>query len=83
MDAACARHDACTPDLGLPTKACNLRLERDAEAIARDPSQPSDVRSLAGLVAAFAAANPSEMAQDLVSEEVTAVAVRIVSTARR
>ncbi|MCJ2137493.1 hypothetical protein MKK69_26200 [Methylobacterium sp. J-026] len=59
LDAACARHDACTPDVGLPSKACNLRLERDAEAVARDPHQPDDVRALAGFVASFAASNPS------------------------
>ncbi len=54
LDAACARHDACTPDAGLPSKACNLRLQREAEAVARDPRQSGDVRSLAGFVAAFA-----------------------------
>ena len=59
LDAACARHDACTPDVGLPSKACNLRLEREAEAVARDPRQPDDVRSLADVVASFAASNPS------------------------
>jgi hypothetical protein len=50
LDAACARHDACTPDDALPTKACNLRLEREAAAIANDPRQPQDLRSVAGLV---------------------------------
>jgi hypothetical protein len=59
LDAACARHDACTPDVGLPSKACNLRLEREADAVARDPRQPDDIRSLAGLVASFAASNAS------------------------
>src|SRR6476659_9619354 len=55
LDAACARHDACTPDIGLPSKACNVRLEQEAAAVARDPRQPDDVRSLAGFVASFAA----------------------------
>lgn len=50
LDAACARHDACTPDDGLPVKACNLRLEREAAQIADDPRQPQDLRSMAGLV---------------------------------
>src|SRR5690349_369609 len=59
LDAACARHDACTPDVGLPSKACNLRLEREAEVVARDPRQPDNVRSMAGFVAAFASSNPS------------------------
>ena len=51
LDAACARHDACTPYNGLPSQACNLRLQREAAFIARDPRQPEDVRSLAGLLA--------------------------------
>jgi len=51
LDAACARHDTCTPISGLATKACNLRLQREAEAISRDPRQPSDLRALAGFVA--------------------------------
>lgn len=50
LDAACARHDACTPDDGLPSKACNLRLQREAALISRDPRQPDDLRSLAGLI---------------------------------
>lgn len=62
LDAACARHDACTPDVGLPSKACNLRLEREAEAVAHDPRQPDDVRSMAGFVASFAASNASSTA---------------------
>ena len=59
LDAACARHDACTPDVGLPSKSCNLRLEREAAAIARDPRQADDLRSLAGFVASFAASQAS------------------------
>lgn len=59
LDAACARHDACTPDGGLPSKACNLGLQRDAEWIARDPRQPDDLRTLAGFVAAGAALMPA------------------------
>ena len=39
LDAACARHDACTPEGGLPTPACNLRLQQEAALIARDPRQ--------------------------------------------
>ena len=62
LDAACARHDACTPDVGLPSKACNLRLEREAAAVARDPDQPDDVRSLASFVASFAATSASSAA---------------------
>ncbi|MHB2207443.1 hypothetical protein [Methylobacterium sp. CM6257] len=60
LDAACARHDACTPQGGLPSQACNLRLQREATLISRDPRQPGDVRSLAGLVAATATLIPSE-----------------------
>ena len=71
LDAACARHDACTPNIGLPTKACNLRLEREAEAVARDPRQPDDVRTLAGFVAAFAASNPSRSALEVLPAKLT------------
>ena len=60
LDAACARHDACTPNGGLPSEACNLRLQQEATLISRDPRQPQDVRSLAGLVAATATLIPSE-----------------------
>ncbi len=60
LDAACARHDACTPDGALPSRACNLRLEREAESISRDPRQPDDLRALAGLVAAGAAIMPAD-----------------------
>lgn len=51
LDAACARHDACTPDGGLASETCNVRLEREADAISRDPRQPDDLRAMAGLVA--------------------------------
>lgn len=50
LDAACAKHDACTPDGRIGSKACNLRLQREAEAISRDPGQPDDLRALAGIV---------------------------------
>lgn len=59
LDAACARHDACTPDEGLPSKACNVRLQVDAERVASDPRQPENIRMMAGLVAAGAAMMPS------------------------
>lgn len=55
LDAACARHDACTPDNALPMKSCNLRLEREAVEIADDPRQPQDLRSMAGLISIGAA----------------------------
>ena len=54
LDAACARHDACTPEGSLPSKACNLRLEREAARISRDPRQPEDLRAMAGLISAGA-----------------------------
>ncbi|WP_407528177.1 hypothetical protein [Methylobacterium oryzisoli] len=59
LDAACARHDACTPRGGLASQACNLRLQREAELISRDPRQPEDVRMLAGLTAIGAGLLPS------------------------
>jgi hypothetical protein len=54
LDAACARHDACTPGHGMPSPRCNARLRREADAIARDPRQPPDLRAMAGFVAAGA-----------------------------
>lgn len=60
LDEACAHHDACTPDGGLPSKACNLRLQSEAEGVAQDPSQPEDLRAMAGIVASGAAMMPSQ-----------------------
>lgn len=54
LDAACARHDACTPQGHVPSLSCNARLQRDADAIARDLRQPDNVRAMAGFVAAGA-----------------------------
>ena len=59
VDAACARHDACTPTGGLPSPACNARLRRDLMSVARDPSQPDDMRALAQTFAAGTALIPS------------------------
>jgi hypothetical protein len=65
LDAACARHDECTPDDDLPTNACNARLQREAQAIANDPRQPGDVRIMAGFVASFASNNASKVLPNL------------------
>ncbi|MDN3593062.1 hypothetical protein QWZ12_20900 [Methylobacterium adhaesivum] len=59
LDAACARHDACTPDDGPASKACNLRLQAEAEGVAQDAGQPADLRTMAGVVASGAAMMPS------------------------
>ncbi|KQP96495.1 hypothetical protein [Methylobacterium sp. Leaf117] len=61
LDAACARHDACTPSGGLPSRACNLRLQRDAARISRDPREPDEIRALAGLMGASVALLPSDL----------------------
>lgn len=60
LDRACAHHDACTRTGGLPSAACNARLQREADAVARDPRQPEDLRSLAGFVALGATLLPSD-----------------------
>lgn len=60
LDGACARHDACTLSGGLPSRICNLNLQRDAALISRDPQQPEDLRALAGFVSAGASILPSE-----------------------
>ncbi|KQT83242.1 hypothetical protein ASG51_16790 [Methylobacterium sp. Leaf465] len=51
LDAACRRHDACTPDGGLPSCGCNRALKRDAGRVAASPREPQDLRAVAGLVA--------------------------------
>jgi len=58
LDAACAHHDACTPMGGLPSRACNLRLQAMTDRISRDPRQPDDIRALAGFMSAGAALLP-------------------------
>jgi len=75
LDAACARHDACTPVGRLPSRACNARLFWEADRISRDPRQPDDLRALAGFVAAGAAILP-------VDPNGPVVAVRIPAAAR-
>ena len=60
LDAACARHDACTPSHGLASPACNARLQRDAASIAGDAREPEDVCTLAELVAVGAGILPSD-----------------------
>ena len=60
LDAACARHDACTPDGGLPSPGCNARLEAEAARVARDPRQPKGLRDLAGIVSAGATLIPAQ-----------------------
>lgn len=83
LDAACSRHDECTPDDDLPTKACNLRLEREAQSIALDPRQPGDVRVMASLVASFASTNTSKVAPDVVLAKRRPTKARTVYTVLR
>jgi tRNA(fMet)-specific endonuclease VapC len=68
LDAACARHNACTPAGGLPSVSCNLRLHREADRIARDPRMPDDVRALAGLIAAGASLFPFDPRPEAVAD---------------
>lgn len=51
LDAACRKHDACTPDGGLPSCGCNRTLKQDAARLAASPREPDDERAMAGLVA--------------------------------
>lgn len=60
LDAACARHDACTPDGALASKACNFRLQQEAARLAQDPRQPDNLKAMAGVVSMGAALMPSE-----------------------
>ena len=54
LDAACMRHDACAPSEGLPSCACNARLQYEAAAVARNPVQPPNIQFLASVTAAGA-----------------------------
>lgn len=51
LDVACLHHDQCTPDLGLPSCACNARLSREAARVAHNRHQPADLRQMAAVVA--------------------------------
>ncbi len=55
LDAACMRHDSCVPSEGLPSCACNVRLQQEAAAVASDPAQSPDIQFLASVTAAGAA----------------------------
>ena len=54
LDAACMRHDACTPSGGIPSCACNARLQAESNAIALNAHQPPDLQFLASMTAAGA-----------------------------
>jgi hypothetical protein len=54
LDAACMRHDACTPSGGIPNCACNARLQVESTAIARNARQPPELQFLASVTAAGA-----------------------------
>ncbi|UZE47334.1 hypothetical protein [Rhodopseudomonas sp. P2A-2r] len=56
LDVACMHHDACTPSGGIQSCACNARLVDEAGAIVRDPRQSPELKSLATLIGAAAAA---------------------------
>jgi hypothetical protein len=62
LDAACARHDACVPDisLGLPSCACHRRLQVEAGAVARDPYAPAQTRQTAQFISDVAGALPCQ-----------------------
>ena len=58
LDVACRHHDMCTPQVGLPSCACDANLAREAAVAANDPREPSDVQALAGLASTSAQAIP-------------------------
>ena len=60
LDVACMHHDACTPAGGIPSCACNARLQREAAAVARSSRQPPDLRDLAALVSQSATVMPCD-----------------------
>jgi len=60
LDAACMRHDSCARPAGLAQCGCTARLKTEAEAVARNPSQPPDIQLLASATAAVAALTPCQ-----------------------
>ncbi|AWN43557.1 hypothetical protein [Methylobacterium durans] len=72
LDLACARHDACSPSGRLPSRACNLRFQRETAFISRDPRQPDDLRALAGFMSAGAALLPFDPSAPVVVTRVPA-----------
>lgn len=52
LDVACMRHDACTPDGGLPSCACDQRFRVEATAVAEDPASPPALKVTAAATAA-------------------------------
>ncbi len=83
LDAACARHDACTPDDAFPSKACNMRLQAEAGRVADDPRQPEDLRMMAGFVAAGAAMMPADASRTFAQAPTSPVGAERVATPRR
>jgi hypothetical protein len=65
VDAACARHDACTPAFGLPTQDCNFQLRRSAGLIAHDTKQSDELRAIAGFIAAGASLLPFDQSASI------------------
>ena len=53
LDAACMRHDACTPDDAPPSCDCNARLASEAHAVSISRRQSPELRRMAGAVEAF------------------------------
>lgn len=80
LDAACARHDACTPDDALPSKACNVRLQAEARRVADDPAQPEDLRMMAGFVASGAAMMPYDASRTFAQAPTSAGGAEKVGT---
>lgn len=59
LDLACLHHDACSPPRGqIATCACNGRLHREADAVARRTGTTQDLRETAEFVAVTALVMP-------------------------
>lgn len=56
LDVACMHHDACTPTGKVQSCACNAKLAEEARAVALDPTQTAELKSLATLTATAATA---------------------------
>lgn len=50
LDAACMRHDACTPVEGLPACSCHAWLRYDAHQVAMSPRHSELTRNMARFI---------------------------------
>jgi hypothetical protein len=81
LDVACMHHDACTPTGKVQSCACNAKLAEEAGAVARDPAQTAELKSLATLTAAAATAGMALCVPAALTADRTAVGAPVAAPA--